>query len=841
MERAVWARLLLTELLTSTASSASIDDVDGTTCKLEEIAMRGIDDHQRSGKRRPDGVAAALLELRNRQNRSEVRPRQLARGWNAWRWRSVVWWIFGVTALALASSRLLHAPKAPSTGSTMHPGQTERSRSARQEPSTIGTGAPQGPGLERLRADAARGISGVVRERGGSALAAARVCLIVEHECCMAPRCVLSDAAGSFDIEGAHATSVAVSASGYLPRSVALAASGPARLSIELVRGGERISGHVADATGGSVGGAWVSVRTGAERGYAVSDDDGGFELNVAPGKGKLLVHAEGYSRLERDVWVPSSDLALVLVPASSIRGRVVAAATGAPLEGVLVYASSSNALRVGTEPVATLSDGVFSVDDLAAGTYALWAQSAQWRSPERAVSLAVGQTLDDLVLAAEPATHLIGGVSVESAPCSHGSIALTGPLAVAANVESGALRIDGLLPGTYDIEVRCDGATSLEEQLLVADAPIRRDWDLDAGLSLHGSVETDGGEPVAGATVQVTPREPLADAPDARCVSDATGRFECRGLLPGDYDCALDPAWGGDSQGVRLGHAMAPSLVRLRSLATGSIRVQLIGPEQADIAALALRARRGDGRWIEGSAAEGGFRFADLPLGDYELAFDPPGVDAFHAALSRAGESITLAMPLPPRGSLSGRVVDERGEPVVEAWVIARPSGLDLPPLRKSAVPALTDAAGAFAFDHLLRGRYDLEIVAASGSSSVSGIETGSPSLSIELPTHASVTVRATLNGTPVEQFSLAYAESPGTTGHVGHVANGLWSAPSLPPGTYRFAASTRGAVAVRSIELAPGSQLQLVLSLSSAPARETSDAVELLESDPERAAGGG
>ncbi|HTV23502.1 MAG TPA: carboxypeptidase regulatory-like domain-containing protein [Polyangiaceae bacterium] len=613
------------------------------------------------------------------------------------------------------------------------------------------------------------------------------------------------------------------------------------RSSVEPMKGGEHISGHVTDATGGNVGGARVSVSTGAEPAFAVSDDAGDFELKLAPGKGTLLVQAEGYSKLERDVWVPSSDIALVLVPASSIRGRAVAAGTGAPLGGLLVYTASTNALRVPTDPVATVSDGAFSVDDLAAGTYAISAVGAEWRSEQHSVTLAVGETLDELVLEAAPATHLIADVSVGGDPCPHGALALTGPLALSTQIEAGALRVDGLLPGTYDAEVRCDGAASHQEQLLVGKEPLRREWQLDPGLSLHGSVETDDGAPVAGATVQVTPSEPLADARDVRCVSDADGRFECGGLLPGDYDCLLEPAYGADRQSIRIADASAPAFVRLRSLATGSIRVQLLAPEPADLATLALRARRGDGRWIEGRAEAGGFRFADLPLGDYELAFDPPGIDAVHAVLSRAGESLTLALPLPPRGSLSGRVVDERGEPVVEAWVIARPSGADLPPLRKSAVPVLTDAAGEFVVERLLRGRYDLEIVASSGSSSVSAVETGGASLSIELPTHASVTVRATLDGAPVEQFSLAYAEAPGTTRHVGQVANGLWAEPNLPPGAYRFAASSHGAGAVQSIDVAPGSQLELVLALRPAPVLETADAAELLQSDSESPAGGG
>jgi hypothetical protein len=607
------------------------------------------------------------------------------------------------------------------------------------------------------------------------------------------------------------------------------------------VRGGEKISGHVVDAVGGSVGGAWVSVSGGPEPAYSVSNADGSFELNLAPGPGRLQVRAEGYSKLERDVWIPSSEVELVLVPASSIRGRVTTE-TGEPLAGVVVRAASSDALRAPPELVTSRDDGAYGFEDLAAGTYAISAESAFWRSEERWASLAVGQTLDDLVLEAEPATRLTGSVSALGAPCRDGAVGLTGPLAISVDLEHGELQVDGLLPGTYEVEVRCSGAATRRDQLQVGREPIRREWELDAGLAVEGLVETESGEPVAAVAVLVTPHDPLSDAVSVRCVSDATGRFDCHGLVPGSYDCGLDPAYGSDSDSQRIQLAVdtRPPFVRLRSLATGSIRVGLAAAERADLATLTLRARRAGGRWIEGRVDSDGFHFAGLPLGKYELAFDPPGLDVVDATLARPGESLALELRLPPRGSISGRVVDERGEPIVEAWVIARASGAGLPPLRKSLASTLTDPDGNFTLDRLLRGPYDLEVVAASGSLTLSSVETGRAPLSIALPTHASVTVRATLNGAPLEHFSLAYAQtSSDWTGHMGQAVNGLWAAQSLPPGTYRFAVSSDDAAAVQSFVVAPGSQLELVLALSPAAARATHDAADLLLSDLDTSAG--
>ena len=75
--------------------------------------------------------------------------------------------------------------------------------------------------------------------------------------------------------------------------------------------------------------------------------------------------------------------------------------------------------------------------------------------------------------------------------------------------------------------------------------------------------------------------------------------------------------------------------------------------------------------------------------------------------------------------------------------------------------------------------------------------------------------------SGQPVRSFRLSYAN--GETEQVEDVTrpSGEWSAPWLAPGTYNVKVSAEEGSAERQVELAPGGQVNVELTLGGAAAR--------------------
>jgi len=106
-------------------------------------------------------------------------------------------------------------------------------------------------------------------------------------------------------------------------------------------------------------------------------------------------------------------------------------------------------------------------------------------------------------------------------------------------------------------------------------------------------------------------------------------------------------------------------------------------------------------------TGAQGSFRVADLPPGDYTAAFSKPGFDmdrggairrTFH--LTAAG-TVRLDVTLTPLARISGRVLDAAGNPVsaAQVWIFGGREGYS----------GATNAQGSFSIEGVLPGSYRL------------------------------------------------------------------------------------------------------------------------------------
>jgi hypothetical protein len=593
---------------------------------------------------------------------------------------------------------------------------------------------------------------------------------------------------------------------------------------LELTPGGALLSGAVLDATGGAIAGASVTASAaGVPLARGVSDGEGRFEFSLPAGSAELLASAAGYASDGIATPVPAAGVQLVLAPASSISGQVVSEDADQPVAGVTVQAEDARAGGSTPNTALTDADGRFTLPALAAGEYMLSAAAARWRSEPVRVPLGVSQTVEDVVLEVAAATTLSGQLSLNGSACSEGWVELTGPTELSRAVSAGGLvQFAGVLPGAYQLEVRCPPGLPLREELQVGNDAIVRHWELAPGLALRGVVQTPEGDGLTGVQVRVSPTQSDSTAPSAACTSDDTGEFECRGLQPGPHACWLESSapTGNAVVHVDLVAGESPH-VTLLSNGSAALRVRIAGGP-GEFSPLDIAAQTAGQFSVAGRPDGEGVFFEHLPLGDYELSLEPLGVVRQHVRLTRPGELVEVELAQPARAALRGRVSDERGLPVVDAWVEARPQSLSGAALLGSP-RTLTDEQGRFTVNHLIAGGlYTLEASTVSGRAELPQLRAGQQEeVVLRLPTHASVRAQvASPSGEAVAVFTVSAQRRGEQSATVYECRHGLWSDPSLAPGPYQIAITSAQGSAEQELEVAPGSNLSLKLVVTPRPA---------------------
>ncbi|HEY3357292.1 MAG TPA: carboxypeptidase-like regulatory domain-containing protein [Polyangia bacterium] len=229
--------------------------------------------------------------------------------------------------------------------------------------------------------------------------------------------------------------------------------------------------------------------------------------------------------------------------------------------------------------------------------------------------------------------------------------------------------------------------------------------------LRLTGHVVDGTGARVPGAGV-------LLSGPVVReAKANGNGEFVFDGLHPNSYEVE---AWAGDAAGgplrVHLTRATPPVAIRLFTAARLEVTVVAAGGGPIADANVELRAagmqrnltivRRGK------TDAQGKLVLRGVIPGGYDIAAWATGYRHRGASLEPpAGLKWEIKLELTPGAPVSGRVVDEKGLPVVGADVIASPAmpARGTIPRRPPTWPfnPKTDANGYFTYEALSAGQY--------------------------------------------------------------------------------------------------------------------------------------
>ena len=519
-------------------------------------------------------------------------------------------------------------------------------------------------------------------------------------------------------------------------------------VDLTLLAGGLRLAGVVEDVAGGSIPGALIAVSTlmwGGPVTMAVGDDEGRFEVWVAPNEYSLLAIASGYAKGSARVQAPNEAIAISLVPESVLVGHVIDAATREPLAGVEV--------RIGQQLRSTLSgdDGSFRIDGLSPGRYQPEASGVGvfGRLP-RSIVLGLGQTSEPIELLVFPAHRLSGQLVARSLDgsergCAAGWVSVRGSMLrrqVLADGE-GHVNIEGLPAGRYQIEPGCPGqfGHDIVDLLLEADLDDQR-WAFESGLEIAGIVVDGGGHPLPGMFVHTQGTGVGGGGTISR--TDADGRFMLRPLRPDSYGVWLriDAETPDKHLEVELRDRSIEDL-RLVAGESGGVEVSVRDAEGNAVVNEHVTVRTPGARTLDQASTdgEGNVTFAGLPVGSVFVARTKdtqPGERKPRGARVEILANEVASVELRGEssfGSISG-IVSEAGGPAGEAWVVAGSGqGED-----GETSPVLCDQDGRFTIRDLPTGTYDVRAYREGGGQAVEkGVAVGE-SVKLELDAPASL-----------------------------------------------------------------------------------------------------
>ena len=636
------------------------------------------------------------------------------------------------------------------------------------------------------------------------------------------PKVVKSDASGAFVFEGLIARAYAVEAradAGYAgPVRVRLGAK-PEPVTLRLHAGGS-VEVAVTDGTA-PIANAAVELRATVL--WTATTNAAGVATfsHVGAEWAPLVASAPGFAPAAMMLGTSGDPkapvrVALVLARGAAVSGMVVDGA-GKPVGGARVVATAASEPFPVVDPrrdgVVAKPDGTFELPAIGAGTWRFTATHTTYgptTSTPIALDGAHAKTGVKLVLDAG-GTITGSVVDASGAPVASANVRVV----VRGNVfwraqrqafsgADGKFEIAGLPRRAVDVVAQGEhGSSAIVPADLVATAKQDIALKLDIAGEIAGVVVDSAGKPLGDAQVFADP-EPTGKPADLsiwvvrgdqEAVTDQAGGFVLSGLPPGGYRVRAS----------RSGASIDEQQLAKFVVAHPGEKLRIVVPNQGKITGKVAFAdgkvpivRLGNSYGTPFASTDGSFSLAAV-AGTHGLVVDGP---SFLAAKSREvvvkeGQPTDVGtITVEPGRSISGRVLDERHNPVAGAKIAGGKllSGggkeLYIPDESIDAKDTTSDADGRFELDGFSPGPLNVVAGTATGRSPSIEIPAGTASATVDLviaPT-TSLDGVVTRGGSPLGD-TVVIAKPIGATGSNFFVVtgpDGTFALDALAPGAY-------------------------------------------------------
>jgi protocatechuate 3,4-dioxygenase beta subunit len=625
---------------------------------------------------------------------------------------------------------------------------------------------------------------------------------------------------------------------GHAPRTVDVADPASAGEITVVLDPAAALSGRVVRADGRGLAAASLSLQDfgtpPAAVAGGVTDEEGRFTLaDLAAGAYELkIAHDDGISAT-RQVQAPAADLRVELAPSGTVRGRVVDAATRAPVAAFQVHLTrqprpgrAADDFADGRSEEIEAADGTFVVEGLPPGAATLYVRAEGYRM-RTIENVAVTGDADApaIDVALEPGVAIKGRVTADGAALADAQV--SGGVqgghedSGATSDENGDYELKGLPAGEVTLRVSKQGYQSAR-RTVDARPGTRVDIALSRGLTLSGVVVADEAG-VAKARVGAYSGTLDADAQSA--TTDDAGRFTLTGLSPGRYTVTASAEGKGQARLEDVDIATAGQ-VRLvidrqnRAVLTGTV-VGAGGGGEGQPSIVVVYVNDSEGRTAYAMAdASGAFRIEDAPAGHVTaVAAEMAGpvrrsTPPRELTLAPGSETATV-LEFKEDAVITGTVT-RAGAPVPNASVDFRiASGVQ-------GASAPTDREGRYRIG-LAAGEYRVHVAGERVSFQTELVVKESASFDIDVTgggLRGRVVDAATQAPLPDVEVSLWLAGKSDTPAHTATTtAEGAFEALELREGSYRLLTSRKGyGQQVREIEVARGGSVDVRLELQPA-----------------------
>lgn len=491
----------------------------------------------------------------------------------------------------------------------------------------------------------------------------------------------------------------------------------PAELTL---RDGPRLAIHVVDRGGRPVSGAKVSELVRPDR---FTDPRGNTELRgMDLGQARFSVEAPGFASTEVQLDLGedprvASETTVALEPSAPISG-VVIGPDGQPMPGVRVHADRTDR---NWSDLATADDrGRWTLTSFGAGEIQLDASTERDIMVPAPPVMLDGRPRSDLVVRLERGAT-VSGIAVDRAGKPVAGVRVEAGTSSADADKSGRFAIAGLVAGSFTLSASSDTLGTSPQ-----DVTVPRGGHLEVRLvmvpsSIAGTVVNGHGQPVANATV-------FAHGVTSKFArSDAHGRFDLKGLAPGDYKVSVT----GENESI---FKLTPDV----TLHTGERNARLLVPDPASIVGRVVMNGKpvdyfGVAVWSPDSstgpdpirARDGRFEEPDVRPGTVAVTIVGPSFQSLRldgVVVDEGGRVDLGDIAVEPGTHVHGRVVDGAGRPVAGAAVVidsgdSLESSVDLHADPDGPRGVRTDARGRFEIAGLPYAQSDAHIQASSAS----------------------------------------------------------------------------------------------------------------------------
>lgn len=630
-------------------------------------------------------------------------------------------------------------------------------------------------------------------------------------------------------------------------------------VSIRLAVGGVPLRGNITDINGGIIAGARVTVRT-ATSGYRVaaqpapmsiveSDQRGRFDATVPPGTVAIRVTAPGYVAREFTATAPNEQVALVLIPGSTL-GGTVRDHRGQPVADAQVMLQRSHLDTddpTAAQAIITDLEGRFVFTEILPGSYRPYAvKGGHWGEVAQPVALGLTQAITDVEITMQPGGSLTlrpqVGIGSSARPCRVADITVMAAdgthAARATPQDDGSLFVAGLMAPSYRItHASCsDGywqASSLPIAISPDGATTSHIVQFLPGGAVRGRIMPAKGElhlslvPAHGAA------HPVAVAHD--------GSFAITNVPPGTYQMRVvadvgEPPTPAPQIEIRAGQTVERDIT-LATQAEVTVRVEtpqgqpragvvVYGEPMASTtneqtaARFALPPTSPAGTTLVG-LPPGRYRFATTQTarkpgaatnkGSRDTAAPPPRTSAEVEIVGTEAHAVVLEIPATAQATLKGNVIDSNGQPVGDAFIYAAPSTDEGPRTETvradDGAVALTNPDGTFEVPAEAGHTYTVHATRKNGAQSAN-VEASVQGPAITLQLLAGSEVRGRVvdeRGKPVTMYTRRLTSQHGEVAPTDTVIhpNGEFRLAHIPAGPYTLTVDVEGFLVETPLEV--------------------------------------